>query len=82
MRHVAHNLADARLRLERLSRQVGDTAPLQLAFGTLHLRGGDLKAAETAFKRALALDPKSSAAYSGLGLSAGLRTISRPLMRT
>jgi tetratricopeptide (TPR) repeat protein len=61
------NLDDARLRLEKLSKQVGDTAPLQLAFGTLHLRGGDLNAAEAAFKRALSLDPKSSAAYFGLG---------------
>ncbi|MGO8927538.1 MAG: tetratricopeptide repeat protein [Limisphaerales bacterium] len=61
------NLDDARQRLEKLSQQVGDTAPVQLAFGTLHLRGGDLKAAETAFKRALTLDPKSSAAFFGLG---------------
>src|ERR1051326_2339502 len=40
---------------------------MQLAFGTLDFRRGDLKAAEAAFKRAQTLDPKSGAAHYGLG---------------
>src|SRR6266404_1053244 len=61
------NLEAIRLRLEELSKQVGDTAPLQVALGTLNVREGNLKAAETAFKRAQTLDPQSAAAHYGLG---------------
>ena len=57
----------ARKQLETLSRQIGQTAPLQLAFGELSFRAGDLNAAETAYKRAQELDPKSSRAYFALG---------------
>ena len=53
--------------LETLSGQIGQTAPLQLAFGELSLRAGDFKAAEAAYKRAQELDPKSSSAYFALG---------------
>ncbi len=60
-------LDELRQRLEKLSAQVGDTAPLQLAFGTLSFRGKDFKAAEASFKRALAIDSKSSAAHFALG---------------
>ncbi len=56
-----------RQRLEELSAEVGETTPLQLAFGTLATRLGDLKAAEIAFKRAETLDPTSSAAHYALG---------------
>src|ERR1043166_7271684 len=61
------NADQVRRRLEKLSAKIGDTAALQLAFGTLHFREGDTNAAETAFKRALTLDPKSSGAHYGLG---------------
>src|SRR5258708_4963410 len=61
------NLADVRQRLEDLSAQSGETAPLQMALGVLHLREGDAKAAEACFKRAESLDSKSSAAHSALG---------------
>jgi len=56
-----------RQRLEELSAQAGETAPLQLAFGTLATRLGDLRAAEIAFKRAETLDPISSAAHYAIG---------------
>ena len=61
------DLTAVRARLEKLSKQIGDTAPLELAFGVINFTGGDLKASETALQRALTLDPKSSAAYYTLG---------------
>lgn len=54
-------------RLNALSKQIGDTAPVQLALGTLAARSGDLKTAEADFKRAQMLDPKSSAVFFALG---------------
>ena len=39
----------------------GEKAALLVALGNLSLRQRDVKAAETAFKRAQTLDPKSSA---------------------
>jgi tetratricopeptide (TPR) repeat protein len=56
-----------RKRLEALHKQLGDTAPLELAFGQLDIWTNDLKSAEAAFKRAQALDPKSSAVFFTLG---------------
>src|SRR5207237_366315 len=61
------NANAVRERLDKLSAQIGDTAPLQLAFATLQFREGDTNAAEASFKRALTLDPKSSGAHYGLG---------------
>ena len=51
----------------QLLSQKGDSASLQVALGSIAFRAGDLKSAESAFKRAQALDPKSSAAWSALG---------------
>lgn len=56
-----------RARLEKLSKQIGDTAPLQLAFAVMDFTAGDLKGSETALQRALTLDPKYSGAYYCLG---------------
>ena len=60
-------LEQAQNRLEKLSKQIGDTAPVNLANGILDLAGGDQKGAETALKRALTLNPKHSGAYYALG---------------
>jgi tetratricopeptide (TPR) repeat protein len=57
-----------RANLEKLSSQIGDTAPLQLAYGALFVRERNLPAAEAAYRRAQTLDPKSSAAHFGLGM--------------
>src|SRR5213082_53672 len=61
-------LKAVRGQLDQLSKKIGDTAPLQLAYGTLFIRERNLPAAETAYKRAQSLDPKCSAAHFGLGM--------------
>lgn len=55
-----------RQRLAKLSAQIGDTAPVQLALGFLYFRDGNTNAGAAAFQKAQSLDPKSSAAYSAL----------------
>jgi tetratricopeptide (TPR) repeat protein len=60
-------LENARRQLENLSKQAGDASSLQLGFGVLDFKAGDLKSAETAIKRSITLDSKSSAAYFALG---------------
>jgi tetratricopeptide (TPR) repeat protein len=55
-----------RLRLQKLSSS-GDTAPLEVALGSLSIREHDLKAAETCFQTGVRLDPKFADAYSALG---------------
>jgi tetratricopeptide (TPR) repeat protein len=59
-------IAETKSRLQLLS-QKGDSPGLEVALGTFSLRAGDLKMAEAAFKRAQALNPKSSAPWSALG---------------
>jgi len=54
-------------RLEKLSKQVGNTAPLELAFAIVDYLSGDQKGTEAALRRSVALDPKYSAAYYTLG---------------
>jgi tetratricopeptide (TPR) repeat protein len=54
-------------RLEKLSKQIGDTAAVELAYGILDYQTGDLKGSEAALQRAITLDPKSSSAYYTLG---------------
>lgn len=61
------DIEPVRRRLEALHKQLGDTAALELAFGTLESRTNNAKGAEAAFKRAQALDPKSSTVYFTLG---------------
>ena len=63
---ATNQIADIRQRLQRMS-QPADSAPLEVALGVLALRQRDLKTAEADFKRAVALDPKFSDAFSGLG---------------
>lgn len=59
-------LLDTRQRLLQIQQRVGDKGHLQVALGILSLRQKDFKAAETAFQKALALDPKSVEAITGL----------------
>jgi tetratricopeptide (TPR) repeat protein len=60
-------IEDARQRIEGFHRQAGDRAAFHVALGTLALRQKDFGAAGTAFKRALALEPGSSAVQAALG---------------
>jgi tetratricopeptide (TPR) repeat protein len=57
----------AQKRLEALSKQIGDTAPLELATGILDFAAGDSKGTEASLKRALVLNPKYGPAYYTLG---------------
>ena len=61
-----------RLRLEALA-QKGNRAAFEVAQGRLALRETNFPTAGAAFKRALALDAKSAAAYSGLGTISGMQ---------
>lgn len=56
-----------RRRLDALRKQTGDTAAVELALGQLHILTNNFKGAEAAFKRAEALDPKSSLVYFTIG---------------
>ena len=60
-------LGPVQKRLEQLSKQIGDTAPIEVAYGILNYATGDVKASETALQRAITLDPKSTSAYFTLG---------------
>jgi tetratricopeptide (TPR) repeat protein len=60
-------LDQVRARLEKLSKQIGDTAALELAFAVMDFTAGNIKASETALQRSLTLDPKNSSAYHTLG---------------
>ncbi|HEY1787949.1 MAG TPA: tetratricopeptide repeat protein [Verrucomicrobiae bacterium] len=54
------------LRFQKMQ-QGRDSAPLEVAQGTLAFRRHDFKTAEACFKQAVVLDPKSSDAYTALG---------------
>ncbi len=56
-----------RQKIEALSKQIGDTAAIELSYGVLDIRAGDLKKAEADLLRATTLDPKLSPAYFALG---------------
>ena len=60
------DIAMVRRQLQRLQ-QPTDRAPLEIALGLLAFRESDLPTAETCFKRALELDPKSSDAHAAMG---------------
>jgi tetratricopeptide (TPR) repeat protein len=60
-------LEQAQKRLEKLSKLIGETAPLDLALSILDLVSGDQKNGETILKRALTLNPKYAGAYHCLG---------------
>jgi tetratricopeptide (TPR) repeat protein len=59
-------ITGARQRLQKIS-QAGETAPLEVALAVLSFRQGDLKTTEADLKRAIALNPKFSDAYSAFG---------------
>ncbi len=63
---TTNQIAETRQRLQKMS-QSGETAPLEVALGTLSFRQRDLQAAGVFFKTAVKLDPKCSDAYSALG---------------
>jgi tetratricopeptide (TPR) repeat protein len=58
---------ETRQQLRKVLQTAGESAPVHVALGNLSFRERDFKAAEAACKRALELDPKSSAACSALG---------------
>lgn len=60
-------IAAIRDRLETYRQRAGETAAYHLAIGNLSMRQRNTQAAEASFKRALVLDPKSSAAHTALG---------------
>lgn len=61
------DIITARKILEAYEKKVGETAPMELAFGILDYGSGDEKAAETALQQAIKMDPKFSAAHYTLG---------------
>jgi tetratricopeptide (TPR) repeat protein len=63
---ATNDFGATRLRLRRLQ-QNGDRAPLETAVGILALRQNDLKTAADCFQHAIAVDPRFSEAYTGLG---------------
>jgi tetratricopeptide (TPR) repeat protein len=60
------DIDDTRQRLQKIGQQPGELASVQLASGLLSFRQQDIKSAESAFRRALTLDPKSSAAHAAI----------------
>ncbi len=60
-------LEQTKQRLASLAKQIGDTAPLEVANALMNYTVGDLKGSEASAKRALELDPKSASAYATLG---------------
>ena len=64
--HNTNEINATRLRLQKLQ-SAGDTAPLEVALGSLSFRERDLKTAEKCFQTAVRLDPKFPDAYSALG---------------
>jgi tetratricopeptide (TPR) repeat protein len=58
---------ETRQQLRGLSSSSGERAAVQVALGDLCFQQRDFQGAEAAFKRALALDPKLSAAHASLG---------------
>lgn len=56
-----------RRRLETVSKRIGDSAALEVAYGIMAMRTNNLTEAEAAFNRAVALDSKSSTAHYALG---------------
>ena len=60
------NINDMRARLQAIARN-GDTADIEVAFGTLAFHEHDFPTALADYKRALSMDPKSAAAFEALG---------------
>jgi tetratricopeptide (TPR) repeat protein len=62
-----NGIAGARRELERVRSMAANTPGFHLAVGTLQVRETNVVAAESSFKQALTLDPKSSGAWVALG---------------
>jgi len=62
------DIEESRKRLQSLPQPAAEGAPVLVALGVLDMRQRHVKEAETAFKRAQALAPKSSGPYTALGL--------------
>jgi tetratricopeptide (TPR) repeat protein len=60
------DIEDTRNRLAELRTRSGDSAAMEIASGTLLFRLGDAKGSETAFRKAMEMDPKSAMAYNAL----------------
>jgi tetratricopeptide (TPR) repeat protein len=65
--HAPEELQETQQLIEKLRQQNGDRAGYHQALGTLYLQQQDLTRAESEFRKALDLDPKSSAAHFALG---------------
>lgn len=63
----SNEISDARERLNQLQSKSGDSVPLLVALGMLDFKQHDPVASEVEIRKALALDPKSSAANFALG---------------
>lgn len=64
------DIQQARARLNAISRNIGETAPLELALGALLIRERKLEEGEAKVKHALVLDPQSSPAHNILAMLA------------
>lgn len=62
------DLRNIRQQLQSLTQQIGETPGLNIALGTLLLRDGKINEAQLLVRRALNLNPKSSAAHQTLGM--------------
>lgn len=70
---TAGDLDDAQQRLASLRGTGGETASIHVALGALQLRKNETNAALESFRKALSLDPKSSAAHMAMGSLFALR---------
>jgi len=75
---TTNELREAQQRLENARAVFGDTAGVELALGTVHMRLGNPRGAAAAFEKALALDPRSAGAHFGL---ASIYALSNDLAR-
>ena len=65
---TSEEVEEVRKTIETLRKADQDRPSYHLALGSLGLRKGEKARAETEFKKALELDPKSSAAHAALGM--------------
>jgi len=70
---LAHKYDDARKRLDQALRASSNNVALIVLYARLEAEAGNLPAAETRAKQALALDPKDPRAYVVLGLTQEMR---------
>ena len=63
------DLAGAEANLTKVTQAEPGWASAQMALGTVYYGGAKFKEAIDAYRRSIAIDPKSAAAYAGLGLA-------------